>query len=343
MKYNNLFEENFEHQQYILIDNELLSELMSNKFYSDIVNSKAFKRLKKVSFLGAIDYLYTNKKKYSRYEHSLSVATLGLLYAKLTNISKEQRDYLVVSALLHDIGHGPLSHSMESVFKTKYHLSHHTNGNNIILGKTKSGVELNNILSTYGISSKKVVDILDGKIKEKYTFALYNPINIDTIDGILRSYLQMFSNKKRYEKIAMMLQPTDIVKAIVDKNTKVLDEFWKLKDFVYKNIIHKPINLYADIVSQKFASHQNICSDDFLLSDNTFRKKYHDLFVMLSSLENTYTRERLNYTKRFYIIKEDVKVQNNEDIQFKYVSKREKECINLTYNSSHIYRTLNMI
>jgi len=265
MKYNNLFEENFEHQQYILIDNELLSELMSNKLYSAIVNSKAFKRLKKVSFLGAIDYLQKNKKKYSRCEHSLSVAALGLLYAKRTNVSKEQRDYLVVSALLHDIGHGPLSHSMESVFKTKYYLSHHTNENNIILGKIKLGVELNSILSTYCISSKKVVDILDGKIKGKYTFALYNLIN-----------------------------------------------------------------LCADIVSQKFALHQDICSDDFLLSDSTFRKKYHDLFVMLSSLENTDTKERLNYTKRFYIIKEDIKVQNDEDIQCKYVSKREKECINIT-------------
>ena len=54
---------------------ELLKNLYSIDLYREIIESSLLNRLKNIHFLGAIDYLYTNKKKHTRYEHTLSVAT----------------------------------------------------------------------------------------------------------------------------------------------------------------------------------------------------------------------------------------------------------------------------
>jgi len=131
----------------ILINQELLQELLSNKLYKELICSKTFKRLENISFLGAIDYISSNSKRFYRYEHSVSVGVLALSYAKLQKLDKKDTDILVSSALLHDIGHAPLSHSIEGVFKKKYDINHHQNGNNIIKGR--NSLEIKIILNLY--------------------------------------------------------------------------------------------------------------------------------------------------------------------------------------------------
>ena len=74
---------------------ELVMEIKKYPLFQDIINSKTFNRLKYIAFLGAIDYLYKNKKRHTRYEHTLSVASLALKYAKLKSLKEEDRKYLL--------------------------------------------------------------------------------------------------------------------------------------------------------------------------------------------------------------------------------------------------------
>ena len=99
------------------VDYELLADLTSAPLYNEIMDTKVFKRLQDISFLGAIDYTSRNKKRHNRYNHSISVGTLALYYATLMQLSDYESRHLVLAALLHDIGHGPLSHSMEPAFQ----------------------------------------------------------------------------------------------------------------------------------------------------------------------------------------------------------------------------------
>jgi putative nucleotidyltransferase with HDIG domain len=302
----------------ILINKDLLNQLVSNKLYKEIIDSKTFKRLENISFLGAIDYTNPTKKKFYRYEHSISVATLALYYAQLKKLNKRDRDYLVVAALLHDIGHAPLSHSIENNFQNQYNINHHKNGNNIIKGNSKFKNEIKDILNSYDIDERYIVDILDGNIDNKATFALTNPINIDTIDGINRCYLSMnYSNK--YNKIGLVYSPIDIVKAIVEKNEIVLDSFWELKHRMYKDFIHKPINLYADFFASEFTKSKLLEKDDFNIDDKKLKVKSYELFKSLSSVKTTTIHQELKYKRREYKT-QHYSLKYSSDINKRYVS-----------------------
>jgi HD superfamily phosphohydrolase len=92
--------------------------------FAELVATPAFQRLKSIRFLGGIDYLLVRAPngakgniRYTRYQHSLGVARLALLYCEERGLSFSERRMIWVAALLHDVGHAPLSHSLEPVFQ----------------------------------------------------------------------------------------------------------------------------------------------------------------------------------------------------------------------------------
>lgn len=311
----------------LLIDNlkqdslkeALLDKLYSNNLYHEIIKSTIFERLKDISFLGAIDYLYENK--HTRYEHTLSVATLALRYAEIKKLSCEDEKHLVCAALLHDIGHGPLSHSMEPLFKRVFGLTHHIAGNNIILGKSPLGKDVNTILNRYNIDIDKLIKLLDGNSQEEYAFALDNPINIDTIDGIVRTYSYDIKNKKEF----LLPDIYTILEATVEmKNSNIVDAFWHLKDYVYKKIINYELHMYADNFSQKFVEKEwKLKKENFYLTESKFQKLYKKLFDDLKSIKTIKkSEEKLKYTKRSYVINSKIVIDSLSKYSEKYTHKK---------------------
>src|SRR5208337_2078246 len=97
--------------------------------FVELVETPAFRRLKSIRFLGGIDYLLvrspngaTRNIRYTRYQHSLGVARLALLYSEQRDLSIAERRTVYVAALLHDVGHAPLSHSLEPIFEQAFGL-----------------------------------------------------------------------------------------------------------------------------------------------------------------------------------------------------------------------------
>ncbi|MCA2442359.1 MULTISPECIES: HD domain-containing protein, partial [Vibrio] len=106
------------------LDRAMDYKLFNDSFFKSIIDTKEFQRLKSVSFLGAIDYT-DRKNKSTRYIHSLDVAKLALYISEVRNYSTEVTNHLVAAALLHDVGHAPLSHSMEPSFFDEFGIDHH--------------------------------------------------------------------------------------------------------------------------------------------------------------------------------------------------------------------------
>lgn len=98
------------------------ADIEQDSFYQPIIKSRAFKRLRGVSFLGALDYAVGSKQKQtgSRAEYSLNVAALANFVATRRQYTPELKKHLIVAGLLHDIGHPPLSQSAEP-FITRIH------------------------------------------------------------------------------------------------------------------------------------------------------------------------------------------------------------------------------
>lgn len=85
----------------------------------DIIEHPYFQRLRRIKQLGLTAYVYPGAL-HTRFHHALGAMHLMLtcietLRSKGTEISAEEAEGAVLAILLHDIGHGPFSHALESV------------------------------------------------------------------------------------------------------------------------------------------------------------------------------------------------------------------------------------
>ncbi|MFS8652691.1 MAG: HD domain-containing protein, partial [Caldibacillus sp.] len=105
----------------------------------DLINAKEFQRLRRIKQLGTT-FLTFHGAEHSRFNHSLGVyeivrRIIDDVFRSREEWHWEERDRLLTlcAALLHDLGHGPFSHSFEKVF----HLDHEQYTQKIILGDTE--------------------------------------------------------------------------------------------------------------------------------------------------------------------------------------------------------------
>lgn len=91
----------------------------------DLIDSKEFQRLRRIKQLGTSQYTFHDAE-HSRFSHSLGVYELARKICDrfLRNYSDEwddsERLVTLCAALLHDIGHGPFSHTFEQIFGTDH-------------------------------------------------------------------------------------------------------------------------------------------------------------------------------------------------------------------------------
>ncbi|MDO8875121.1 MAG: HD domain-containing protein [Pseudolabrys sp.] len=267
---------------------ERVKKVFDKPLYQELIGASAFRRLADIRFLGAIDYLIHptgrqfTRRRHTRLEHTLGVAHLALTYSRLMGLSNRDEELLVSAALLHDIGHAPLSHSVEAAFNKHFGIDHHAASAQIILGTAPPNARDLNvapILSAFGVKPDEVISLVAGRLEGKaYNFLFAHPINIDTLEAISRT--------ETYFKSSQTSPTPDVVLLSLIRLTQMekIDEFWRLKNRVYALWIQSPLGLFADHVAQKYVE-LNIDAfsiDDFFLSERALRKKHPFLFSCLS-------------------------------------------------------------
>jgi HD superfamily phosphohydrolase len=85
----------------------------------DIIAHPFFQRLRRIKQLGLSNYVYPGAQ-HTRFQHvigamSLTQDAVGTLKQKGIIISVAEEEAVFAAILLHDIGHGPFSHTLENV------------------------------------------------------------------------------------------------------------------------------------------------------------------------------------------------------------------------------------
>lgn len=245
----------------------------------DLISTPAFQRLRHIRFLGGIDYCLVPKPngspsatRYTRYQHSLGVLCLAHLYCSYRNLDSPDRRLVCAAALLHDIGHPPLSHSLESIFKERFDIDHHTATQDIICGRVPLGKAIVRTLRRHGLNVDRVAAVVSGNDADFHQF-FGGPINFDTIEGVLRSYMYVGwrSTSRRPADVALAA-----IRRASDDDRNAVDAFWRCKNEVYEWIINSRKGVLSDCVCQSFMR-RHIESvrpeDDFFgAEDDIFRK-----------------------------------------------------------------------
>ena len=190
-----------------------------DKLIWDLIQTKEVQRLRRIKQLGGT-YMVFHTAEHSRFSHSLGVYEMArqmirALFHREIELDEEERLLILSAALLHDLGHGPFSHSFESVFEVR----HEVFTERIIMENTEVNAVLENyqpgfakkvrdvINKTYPnplviniISSQLDADRLDYLLRDAYfTGAPYGEIDVDRI---LRT-MRVVNNKIVYKVSGM--------------------------------------------------------------------------------------------------------------------------------------------
>lgn len=211
---------------------------------SSLLESPFIQRLKGVSFLSTIDYIYTVKHPYSRYDHSLGVAYLALKLCQSLKLTNTQTKILVISNLLHDVGHSPFSHAAETFLletKKKYHeglLNTYLRYNTRLFPDNPGLREL--LLDFPEAIAYQVLNLLlNKKTGDPIIDSLhFCPLNCDKLDGTNRT---LYSLQLKYFKPLSFIEAfTNVDNGIYIKRNylEYMYEFWQRKANVYQSYIY---------------------------------------------------------------------------------------------------------
>lgn len=191
------------------------------KMELEIIDTPVFQRLRGLRQLARVNYVFPSAE-HSRYVHSLGVLyIMGLMTEHLLKQGMIEEDDVVkmrAAALLHDIGHYPLSHLGESVYgyckdnqnatsivqmietteeKSLYELasSHSKSAHHEHLGKyiVINNQQIKSILEKYGLEPLEIGEIFTGERGSRnmvYTQLLHSSLDADRLDYLLRDSYQ---------------------------------------------------------------------------------------------------------------------------------------------------------
>lgn len=176
--------------QFIYFKDPLYGFIEVPKVLKPVIDSLELQRLRRIKQLCGADFVYPGAN-HTRFEHSLGAFHLA---SKLINqlqknleadISKEEELEILTSALLHDIGHGPFSHTFEEILAQLYGKSHED-----ITASLIKKSEITDTLVRIGLNPKKISQLATGRFNHERKYYLdqiiCSAIDCDSLDYLIR-------------------------------------------------------------------------------------------------------------------------------------------------------------
>ncbi|WP_456472745.1 HD domain-containing protein [Methanocaldococcus sp.] len=223
-----------------------------------IIDSEEFQRLRNIKQTG-LTYLVYPSANHTRFEHSIGTLYLAGRMGEKLNI--ENLDLLRVSALLHDIGHPPFSHTLEVLG-----YDHEAHGKKIIKKLDLvnfSPSEVINILTGRGLERKIIngdvdSDRMDYLVRDSYhTGTAYGMIDIPRI---IRSLTKFKSGDK--ERLGILKKGIQAIESLLvarhqmysavylHPTVRIADKMLKkavIEEIINKNLRLKDLSIMDDI------------------------------------------------------------------------------------------------
>ena len=223
----------------IVIDSSKDEEVM----IMELIETDAFQRLRRIKQLGTASLVFHGAES-SRFTHSIGVFCVARkIYRRLVEIDPKFETHkftLFGAALLHDVGHGPLSHTSEQVFT-----HNHEDWSKLLINNHEP---INSILRKYDSTlPKKIGELFSSKnlISHPLKTLISSEIDCDRLDYLLRD---SYNTGTKYglvdlERIisALTFSPDGGI-AIKPKGVIAIEHFLILRNIMYRTIYNHRIN-----------------------------------------------------------------------------------------------------
>ncbi|MFD0717115.1 HD domain-containing protein [Paenibacillus sp. GCM10027626] len=226
--------------KYIYVQDEIIWKL---------INTKEFQRLRRIRQLGT-SYLTFHGAEHSRFSHSLGVYEITRKIISqferggYADWPKEEKLVSLCAALLHDLGHGPFSHSIEEVFET-----HHEEWTcRILLEETEINAVLREVDSAF---PKQVADVICKSYGQPIVISLVSSqMDADRMDYLLRDAYFTGVNYGTFdlERILRVLRPHKGRIVVKESGMHAVEDYLMSRYQMYWQVYFHPVTRSSEII-----------------------------------------------------------------------------------------------
>ncbi len=217
----------------------------------DLIGTKEFQRLRRIKQLGTT-YLTFHGAEHSRFNHSLGVyeivrRVVDTVFAGRPEWNEEERLLSLCAALLHDLGHGPFSHSFEKVFG----LDHEEFTRAIILGETEVNAVLKRIAPDF---PKKVAEVIAKTYENKLVVSLISSqIDADRMDYLQRDayFTGVSYGHFDMERILRVMRPREDQVVFKHSGMHAVEDYIMSRYQMYWQVYFHPVTRSAEVILTK--------------------------------------------------------------------------------------------
>ena len=253
----------------IVFDSGKPEELM----IMELIDTIAFQRLRRIKQLGAASLLFHGAES-SRFTHSIGVFCIARkIYQRLIESKSSfcgNKFVLYGAALLHDLGHGPLSHSSEAIFDH----NHEQWSQKLV----RNYSPINSILKKYDNElPREIADLFESNqlFSKPLKTLISSEIDCDRMDYLLRD---SYNTGTKYglvdlERIisGLTFSPDGNI-AIKPKGVIAIEHFLVLRNLMYRTIYNHRINEISTWILEKIISTIKYNFDKKIWIDRSFYK-----------------------------------------------------------------------
>ncbi|WP_338985021.1 HD domain-containing protein [Spiroplasma endosymbiont of Diplazon laetatorius] len=244
---------------------------IEDKIFTDLIDTNEFQRLRRIIQLGGGQFVFPSAN-HTRFSHCIGVYHVICKFLENEqinqHISDKDKRVLKIAGLLHDIGHGPFSHTFELV-STRHHEEYTVD---LIKGNT----EINKVLLEHGVDPEEVVSVIEGRHKNKVVNSLVSSqLDADRLDYLQRDSIGAGVNysKPDIDWIIRNAKIHDDKIVFASKTMNAIENFLLGRYHMFKQV-------YEHKISTAF--------------DNTFKmwfKRFKDLYLSGYDFKNKDTAE----------------------------------------------------
>ncbi len=236
-----------------------------------LIDTPAFQRLRRIRQLGVASLTFHGAES-SRFTHSLGVMAIARrAFDRLAKHHPDLQPYRAVvlcAALLHDIGHGPFSHTSEEVFG-----NHHEHWTQRILNESAA---VRQLLDSF---DPHLLPQLEQVYRKQHPLPIIwqlvtSQLDCDRLDYLMRdSYFTGASyGKLDLDRILMAMDydPASQQLVVARKGMAAIEHYLIVRYFMYAQVYNHPKNLAATwLLNQAFARAQILMATGQLNADST--------------------------------------------------------------------------
>lgn len=214
----------------------------------DLIKTKEFQRLRRIRQLGTL-YLSFHTAEHSRFGHSLGVYEIVRRLIDESFIGHDawdnkDRPLALCAALLHDLGHGPFSHSFEKIFNT----DHEAYTQAIITGDTEVNAVLRKVSPEF---PREVAEVINKTHHNKLVISMISSqIDADRMDYLQRDayFTGVSYGAFDMERILRLMRPSKDEVLIKESGMHAVENFIMSRYQMYWQIYFHPVSRGGEVL-----------------------------------------------------------------------------------------------